>query len=60
MPLKIRNIACDGYFLYMYTTSGLYKIGTGYNGTIPRHIYAYNSAFFGQESGWIGYMKVSS
>ena len=59
VPLKIKNIACDGKFLYLYTTYGLYKIGTGYNGTVPRNIYAHNKVFFNNENGWIGYVKVS-
>lgn len=59
VALAIKNIACDGFYLYVYTTHGLCKIGTGYNGTIPRNIYAYNPTFFGLEDGWIGYVKVN-
>ncbi|XP_065222944.1 E3 ubiquitin-protein ligase MYCBP2 isoform X3 [Planococcus citri] len=59
LSLKIKNLACDGYYLYIYTSYGLYKIGTGYNGTIPRNVYAHNPAFFGQDNGWIFYMKNS-
>ena len=59
IPLKIKSIACDGHFLYVHTTYGLYKIGTGYNGTIRRNIYAFNNAFFNRENGWVNYVKVS-
>ena len=38
-------IATDGTFLYVINHHGLYRIGSGFNGTIKGHIYAANTHF---------------
>eukprot|EP00058_Branchiostoma_floridae_P002865 XP_002588353.1 hypothetical protein BRAFLDRAFT_81492 [Branchiostoma floridae] len=50
-------IQSDGHYLYIHCLSGLYKIGSGYSGTIKGHVYAANPAFHTKEKGWLGYAK---
>ncbi|KAL0280278.1 UNVERIFIED_CONTAM: hypothetical protein PYX00_001618 [Menopon gallinae] len=51
----VRSLASDGQFLYVYSSRGLFKIGSGYSGTIKGHIYNNVPDFFHDEKGWLGY-----
>ena len=46
---KMGSIVCDGKYLYIYNTFGLYKIGTGYQGTIKGKIYIKKDVFYNQD-----------
>uniref|UniRef100_T1JCF5 RCR-type E3 ubiquitin transferase n=1 Tax=Strigamia maritima TaxID=126957 RepID=T1JCF5_STRMM len=48
-------IASDGRFLYIHTSNGLYKIGTGYGNTIKGTVIANSPDFFPNEKGWLGF-----
>ena len=39
------SIATCGTFYYLYSQTGLLKVGSGYNGSIAQHVYAANSNF---------------
>lgn len=58
--LVVRALASDGCFLYVFTSKGLLKIGSGYGDTIRQHVYLYKPDFFaGDRHGWLGHCKVS-
>ena len=52
------SLTSDGTFLYLQSTHGLYKIGSGYGGTIKGQIYAHNKEFYAKP-GWLGYASGS-
>ena len=58
--VSAKSLASDGQFLYIYTSKGLLKIGSGYGGTIKGHIYLHKSDFHIDEKGWLGYANVST
>jgi HECT-domain (ubiquitin-transferase)/Concanavalin A-like lectin/glucanases superfamily/SPRY domain len=43
------SVACDGPYLYVHCDTGLFKIGTGRNGSIPSQIYATMSYYRSSE-----------
>ncbi|XP_071950592.1 E3 ubiquitin-protein ligase MYCBP2-like isoform X2 [Antedon mediterranea] len=47
------TIATDGAYMYLHNNTGLYKVGTGYAGTIKGHLYHLNPEFC-KDQGWIG------
>lgn len=55
----VRSLASDGHFLYLYSSRGLFKIGSGHGGTIKGHIYYNVPDFFHDERGWLGFANVS-
>ncbi|XP_048488841.1 E3 ubiquitin-protein ligase MYCBP2 [Plutella xylostella] len=56
--LIVRSLASDGCFLYVYTSKGLLKIGSGYGSSIRQHVYLYKPDFFSSDRhGWLGYCK---
>lgn len=58
--LVVRSLVSDGCFLYVYTSRGLLKIGSGYGSSIKQHVYLYKPDFFaGDRHGWLGYCKVN-
>ena len=56
--VTVHSLASDGGFIYMQTNQGLYKIGSGYAGTIKGNIYRHK-ADFEQAPGWLGCVKES-
>jgi len=59
MVLNERSFVSDGKYLYLHTSRGLLKIGSGHGGTIWGHIYIHNADFYPTEIGWLGYANVS-
>ncbi|XP_032082572.1 E3 ubiquitin-protein ligase MYCBP2 isoform X2 [Thamnophis elegans] len=49
----------DGYFLYLLCKDGLYKIGSGYSGTVRGHIYNSTSRVKNrkEKKSWLGYAQ---
>lgn len=56
--LNAKSLASDGQFLYLYTSKGLLKIGSGYGGTIKGHVYLHKADFHVDDRGWLGYANV--
>ena len=52
--LNFYSLASDGHFLYLHTSSGLFKIGSGFSGTMKGHVYRHKPDFFIDEPGWLG------
>jgi hypothetical protein len=50
---KFVTVATDGSFLYVHSTAGLAKLGTGYNGTIQGHLYACKPRYRVLEKPWM-------
>lgn len=59
MVLNERSFVSDGKYLYLHTSRGLLKIGSGHSGTIWGHIYIHKADFYPTEIGWLGYANVS-
>lgn len=59
MILNERSFVSDGKYLYLHTSRGLLKIGSGHSGTIWGHIYVHKADFYPTEIGWLGYANVS-
>lgn len=58
--LVVRALVSDGCFLYVFTSRGLLKIGSGYGSSIKQHVYKYKPDFFPSDRhGWLGFCKVS-
>lgn len=64
MPLEIssnivlKSLACDGQYLYLFSTKGLFKIGSGYGGTVKGHVYVWKQDFYPNDSGTLIYCSV--
>ncbi|XP_055913946.1 E3 ubiquitin-protein ligase highwire isoform X3 [Eupeodes corollae] len=48
-------MASDGTFIYLLYRTCLLKIGTGFNGSFKGHVYATNTEFGREASGWLGF-----
>ncbi|XP_035719406.1 E3 ubiquitin-protein ligase MYCBP2-like isoform X2 [Vespa mandarinia] len=57
--LNGRSFVSDGKYLYLHTSKGLLKIGSGHGGTIWGHVYVHEADFYPTETGWLGYAKNS-
>ncbi|CAG9782004.1 unnamed protein product [Diatraea saccharalis] len=56
--LVVRSLVSDGCYLYVYTSKGLLKIGSGYGSSIKQHVYLHKPDFFASDRhGWLGYCK---
>lgn len=51
--LSVHSLASTGGFIFMQTSKGLYKIGSGYSGTIKGHVYNHKPDFE-SSPGWLG------
>lgn len=60
LVLNGKSFASDGKYLYLHTSCGLLKVGSGHAGTVCGHVYIQKSDFYPTESGWLGYANVSS
>lgn len=49
--LILKSLACDGQFLYLFTSKGLFKIGSGYGGTLKGHISIWKPDFYPNDNG---------
>lgn len=58
-PLILKSLSSDGQYLYLFTSKGLFKIGSGYSGTIKGYIYMYKSDFYPNDKGNLVYCDVS-
>ncbi|XP_076065953.1 MYC binding protein highwire isoform X3 [Oratosquilla oratoria] len=52
---KGSTMTCDGHFLYIHNSHGLFKVGSGFGGTIKGHIYIHRPDFYPHQKGWLGY-----
>ena len=48
------SMASDGHHLYLHTSAGLYKVGSGFSGTMRGHVYRHRPDFFPLQPGWLG------
>ncbi|XP_037299798.1 E3 ubiquitin-protein ligase highwire-like isoform X4 [Manduca sexta] len=56
--LVVRSLVSDGCYLYVFTSKGLLKIGSGYGSSIKQHVYLYKPDFFASDRhGWLGFCK---
>ncbi|KOB65851.1 Esrom, partial [Operophtera brumata] len=56
--LVVRSLVSDGCFLYVQTSRGLLKFGSGYGSSIKQHVYLYKADFFASDHhGWLGICK---
>ena len=53
-PEIVHSLTGDGSYLYFQTSEGLFKVGSGYGGTIKGHVYCYNRDFY-SKPGWLGH-----
>ncbi|CAH0546546.1 unnamed protein product [Brassicogethes aeneus] len=49
--LVLNSLACDGQYLYLFTSKGLFKIGSGYGSTLKGHIYVWKPDFYPNDNG---------
>lgn len=52
-------MASDGQYLYILTKRGLFKLGSGYGGTLMGYVYSQNTEYFTDKFGWLGCAHVS-
>ena len=52
--LRCYSMASDGHHLYLHTSQGLYKVGSGFSGTMRGHVYRHRPDFFPLVPGWLG------
>jgi E3 ubiquitin-protein ligase MYCBP2 len=52
--LRCHSMASDGHHLYLHTTLGLYKVGSGFSGTMRGHVYRHRPDFYPLQPGWLG------
>lgn len=52
------SIASNGKHMYILLGKSLFKIGTGFNGTLKGYVYAVNPEFCKEKNGWIGFCGV--
>nr|CAH7734761.1 unnamed protein product [Callosobruchus chinensis] len=53
--LKVKALACDGQYLYLFTSKGLLKVGSGYGGTVKGHVVIWKQDFYPNDSGSLVY-----
>ena len=53
-----KSITSDGQYLYILTTRGLFKVGSGYGETIRGHVYVWQPEFYANDKSWIGFCLV--
>uniref|UniRef100_A0A1B6EGK8 PHR domain-containing protein n=1 Tax=Clastoptera arizonana TaxID=38151 RepID=A0A1B6EGK8_9HEMI len=52
-----KSMASDGQYLYLHSTRGLFKIGSGFGNTVKGFIYLHKSDFFPDKKGWLGFTQ---
>lgn len=58
-PMALKSLASDGQYLFLFTTKGLFKIGSGYGGTLKGHVYIWKPDFYPNDKGTLLYCDVS-
>lgn len=53
--LSVKSLASDGQYLYLFTFRGLFKIGSGYGGTVKGHVYIWKPDFYPNDRGSLLY-----
>ena len=53
-PGLVHSIASDGEFLYLHSDLGLFKLGSGYSGTMKGQVYRHKPDFYPSRPGWLG------
>lgn len=56
---SVNSLSCDGAYLYMLTSNGLYKIGTGLGSTVGGHSYNLNRKITSSSQGLLLYFDVT-
>lgn len=56
--LVLKSLACDGHYFYLFTSNGLFKIGTGFGGTVKGEITLWKSDFYPNDNGILVYSGV--
>ena len=59
VSLSFKSLACDGQYLYLFTSRGLFKIGSGYAGTLKGHVYLWKADFYPNDRGTLVFCAVS-
>ncbi|XP_056648043.1 E3 ubiquitin-protein ligase MYCBP2 isoform X1 [Diorhabda sublineata] len=49
--LKVKSLAYDGQYLYLFTSKGLFKVGSGYGGTLKGYVVLWKPDFYPNENG---------
>lgn len=58
--VKVKSLATNGQYLYLYTSKGLLKVGSGYGGTVKGHVAAWKPEFYPNDSGNLVFCNASS
>lgn len=58
--LTLKSLASDGQYLYLFTGRGLFKIGSGYGGTVKGHVYIWKPDFYPNDKGALVFCGVSA
>lgn len=56
--LTVKSMVSDGQYLYLFTSRGLFKIGSGYGGTLKGHVYVWKPDFYPNDKGSLVYCGV--
>ncbi|KAK7079005.1 E3 ubiquitin-protein ligase mycbp2, partial [Halocaridina rubra] len=48
-------MTCDGQYLYIHNAHGLFKIGSGFGGSMKGHTYMHRPDFYPKQKGWLGF-----
>ncbi|CAH1132864.1 unnamed protein product [Ceutorhynchus assimilis] len=51
VTLILKSLAFDGQYLYLFTSKGLLKIGSGYGGTVKGHVSMWKQDFYPNDNG---------
>lgn len=57
--LAVKSLVSDGQFIYLFTSRGLFKIGSGYGGTLKGHVYVWKPDFYPNDKGSLVFCAVS-
>jgi len=53
-----KSLAFDGQFLYLFTSKGLLKVGSGFGGTLKGHVTVWKPDFYPNEHGCLVFFSV--
>lgn len=59
VPLVLKSMAFDGQYLYVFSTRGLFKIGSGYGGSVKGHVVTWKPDFYPNDNGGLVFCSVS-
>uniref|UniRef100_A0AAR5Q5P7 PHR domain-containing protein n=1 Tax=Dendroctonus ponderosae TaxID=77166 RepID=A0AAR5Q5P7_DENPD len=51
LAIAPRSLAFDGQYLYLFSSRGLFKIGSGYGGTVKGHVVQWKPDFYPKDTG---------